>query len=691
MRKITPLSALTLFLIVLVALCGTLVSPRIVSAEDTARVRVFHASPDAPNIDVTANGMSIASNLAYKAASDYKTLPATTHNIQIRAAGSAVTSTALLNQAVPLIAGVDYTLVALDRAGSLKLFVLEDRYAGAPSSGNFKARFVNAALDTPNVDVYVREAKTNAFTNVGFYNYAGYIQSTAGSYTLEVRPSGVITPLLVVPNHTDKAGTVVTSFLVGINGGSKGLEYVTIQDASPGAPPAPGSTPTQTPATGTATVTPTATSTVTSTGTLLRFVNASPDAPNVDVYLDGKPAASNIAFASSLGYMPVAPGSYNLDIRAAGSPVSGTTLLSTSIVVVTNTMYTATALDLAAHMRLLLTEDRPGADQAGMAQLRFINAAVNSPNLDLVATDSNTTIFSNLGFDNFSQYAYAAAGSPDLALRQNGITNTNLFAGKLTLNGSGRYTLMAIGNYSGPNTIKGIFLQDQVNAAPAQPPSQPTATPIPAAPVATATPATPSGQAHIAFLQASPDSASMDIYLASNRLVGELKYKQVTSYRTVNPGAYRVGVYAANADTSKAQPLFTSNVNLEAGKYYMIVVYDKAANLNAQLLVADLTKPAAGKAKVHIANYSTLAKDGLAVSNATLGSITIPFGGQSAYTAVPAGMESFAFKVAGATGNSTGIDLTLADGETYLLIALDSNGKVNLYGINERDTLIDVR
>lgn len=689
MRK-NPLSALTLFLIVLVALCGTLVSPRTVSAEDTARVRVFNASPDAPNIDVTANGMPVVANLAYKAASEYKTLPATTYNIQIQAAGSAMTSTALLNQSVPLIAGVDYTLVALGRAGSLKLFVLEDRYGGAPSEGNFKARFVNAALDTPNVDVYVRETKVNAFTSVGFYNYAGYIQSPAGSYTLEVRPSGVITPLLVVPNHADKAGTVVTSFLVGINGGTKGLEYVTILDATPGAAPLPGTTPTMTPP-ATTTATPTSTSTITPAGTLLRFVNASPDAPNVDVYLDGKRSASNIGFTAYSAYMPVAPGTYNLDIRAAGSPMTGTTLLSTSIVVVTNTMYTATALDLTATMRLLLTEDRPGADRAGQAQVRLINAAVNSPKLDLVALDTNTTLFSNLGFNNFSDYTYTTAGTPDLALRPNRITNTTLFAGKLTLNDSGRYTLMAVGNYTGTNTVKGIILQDQVNATPSPPPSQPTVTPAPAPPIATPTPATPSAQAHIAFLQASPDSAAMDIYLSDNLLVDELKYKQVTSYRTVNPGTYRVGVYTANAVPGKAQSLFTSNVNLEAGKNYMIVVYNTAANLSAQLLVIDLTKPAAGQAKVHIANYSTLANDGLSISNATLGTITVPFGGQSPYTPIPAGVESFGFIAVGSTANATSTNFTLAGGETYLLIALDSNGKVNLYGINERDTLIDVR
>jgi hypothetical protein len=48
-----------------------------VSAQgEQARIRVVHASPDAPNVDVWVNGAVAVSNLAFNDATDYIALPA---------------------------------------------------------------------------------------------------------------------------------------------------------------------------------------------------------------------------------------------------------------------------------------------------------------------------------------------------------------------------------------------------------------------------------------------------------------------------------------------------------------------------------------------------------------------------------------------------------------------------------------
>src|SRR5688500_10614296 len=48
-----------------------------------ARIRVVHASPDAPAVDVYANGNKVLSNVTFFAASDYLTVPAGSYKLQV--------------------------------------------------------------------------------------------------------------------------------------------------------------------------------------------------------------------------------------------------------------------------------------------------------------------------------------------------------------------------------------------------------------------------------------------------------------------------------------------------------------------------------------------------------------------------------------------------------------------------------
>ncbi len=60
-------------------------------------------------------------------------------------------------------------------------------------------------------------------------------------------------------------------------------------------------------------------------GAMLRIVHASPNAPAVDVYAEGvaEPLVQNLAYTTTTPYLDLAPGVYNVQLRAAGaSPTS---------------------------------------------------------------------------------------------------------------------------------------------------------------------------------------------------------------------------------------------------------------------------------------------------------------------------------------------------------------------------------
>ena len=51
----------------------------------------------------------------------------------------------------------------------------------------------------------------------------------------------------------------------------------------------------------------------------IRFVHASPDAPAVDLIVDGAPVAENVAFSSASDYLPFSAGEHQVQIVPTGS------------------------------------------------------------------------------------------------------------------------------------------------------------------------------------------------------------------------------------------------------------------------------------------------------------------------------------------------------------------------------------
>ena len=106
-----------------------------------ARVRVVHASPDAPAVDVYADGAKVLTNVAFKGSSDYLSVPAGPHNFKVFATGAnPATGTAVINADATLEAGKDYTVVAIGKLAEIKPLVLVDNNARARGGQSARAR-----------------------------------------------------------------------------------------------------------------------------------------------------------------------------------------------------------------------------------------------------------------------------------------------------------------------------------------------------------------------------------------------------------------------------------------------------------------------------------------------------------------------------------------------------------------------
>jgi hypothetical protein len=221
------------------------------SAEDTARVRVVHASPDAPAVDVYANGAKVLTNVPFKGSSDYLSVPAGAHNFKVYATGANPASdSAVIDADATLDAGKDYTVIAVGKVADIKPVVLEDNNA-APASGKAHVRVVHASPDAPAVDVAVKGGPV-LFSNLAFPNAAGPSPVDAGTYDLEVRAAGTTTVALPVNGVQLQAGKIYTVLAVGLLNGTPALEALPIiNDPAPADAPAPTSTADSLPASGT--------------------------------------------------------------------------------------------------------------------------------------------------------------------------------------------------------------------------------------------------------------------------------------------------------------------------------------------------------------------------------------------------------------------------------------------------------
>ncbi len=194
--------------------------------EEMARVRVVHASPDAPAVDVWVAGNIAFSNAPYKGITDYAALDAGTYNVQVTPTGA--TEPVVINADLPLAAGTDYTVVAVGQLADIEPLVLTDNNS-APAAGMAHVRFVHASPDAPAVDIAVAGGPI-LFSNIPFKGVGDYLPVDAGTYDLEVRLAGTETVALSVPGFILNADTVYTIFAMGLAGGEPALEAVASAD-----------------------------------------------------------------------------------------------------------------------------------------------------------------------------------------------------------------------------------------------------------------------------------------------------------------------------------------------------------------------------------------------------------------------------------------------------------------------------
>lgn len=198
------------------------------SSNETANLRVFQASPDAPHIDVLVDGTSLATNIQYGGNSGYLSIKAGSPKVQIvDRSGSPV-----FEQALSIAGSASQTLLLTGPAGSIKPVTLTD--GGTTASGSDgHVRVVNASPSMGPADVYLVAPGVSisgmqpVAAALDFDKDTGY-QLAGGSYEVFLTTPGTKNVLLDTGPVSMVSGQNQT--IVAIDGLSGGFSFSQLID-----------------------------------------------------------------------------------------------------------------------------------------------------------------------------------------------------------------------------------------------------------------------------------------------------------------------------------------------------------------------------------------------------------------------------------------------------------------------------
>lgn len=267
------------------------------ASDGSARVRVVHASSDAPPVDIYANGALLVPNLPYLGGTPYVHVPANTYTIDIRGAGAAANTPPVYSVTLPLNADVDYTAIAAGFLGSstatdaFRVLALVDDF-GSPSADTYRARIVHAGADAPTVGIDVGNDGSNEIGALARFADTGAdgVALPAGtSLQVAATAPGAAFPFTLPAFAGDSDILVVATGTLGARGNEPDAFGLLALDESG--------------VIGFLRQNP-----------IVYALHASPDAPVVDVKVGGATIADDLSFRELSGKIQVPPAAYTLDI-----------------------------------------------------------------------------------------------------------------------------------------------------------------------------------------------------------------------------------------------------------------------------------------------------------------------------------------------------------------------------------------
>jgi hypothetical protein len=413
-----------------------------------AQLRVIHASPDAPAVNVLAGGNTVIRNLDYGQASNLLEVAPGRVSLRVDALLPANGSTTVIGPVdVDLASDTQYTVLATGRVAGLAPLVLSQTSARAPA-GSTRVRVVHAAPAAPAVDVYLTAPTASLATStpVGsltFRQSLGPAEVTAGTYRVRVTAAGN-RDAVVYDSGTISLGDGANVMLAAIENTDTGTAPIQLLMSD-------GVTNTKVLAAG--------------TPADLRVVHASPDAPPVDIVVNDNfaaPIVQDLAFPQATGFLSVPPATYNVKVAAANTTTS---VITANLALQPAVRYSVLAVNRLASIEPLVATDDPRRIVTA-AKIRVIHASPTAGGVDLYVTAPGASIsniaptLAGVPFKANTGFLQLTPGSYTVTVTPAGSKTPAIGPVTVDLQGGGVYTAVARDPLPGATALGLILLDD---------------------------------------------------------------------------------------------------------------------------------------------------------------------------------------------------------------------------------------
>ncbi|MBX0329482.1 DUF4397 domain-containing protein [Oscillochloris sp. ZM17-4] len=203
---------LALALLALVAMALLAPTAPAARAQTMNMIRVIHASPDAPAVDVFVNGQAVATSVPFFTASGYLPLADGTYQVAISPAGKGTDYSVLVGD-LEVSGGYTGTLVATNTLSNIEAVLYKDDLSGV-AGGNARVNVMHLSPDAPAVDIKLAGTSSAVFSGVAF-KQRGTVEVPAGSYAFDISPAGSADVVFTTPSLRFESGWIYTLAATG--------------------------------------------------------------------------------------------------------------------------------------------------------------------------------------------------------------------------------------------------------------------------------------------------------------------------------------------------------------------------------------------------------------------------------------------------------------------------------------------
>ena len=311
----------------------------------------------------------------------------------------------------------------------------------------------------------------------------------------------------------------------------------------------------------------------------IRFVHASPDAPAIDVIVDGAPVAENVAFSSASDYLPFSAGEHQVQIVPTGSGAESA-VLDETVDLDGGGAYIFAAAGLLNEIEAKTYEvDLDDLDE-NQSRVRLVHLSPDTDNVDLYVTGGDEW-FDDVDFPNASDYKDVDAGSYDLEVRAHDSETV-----ALTLSGfevqPGRALDVLVLGQSSDNSLTAVTLETR-------------ASPACGAVIGDGT----DDDACVRVIHTSIDAPAVDVYVNDSLVIENLAFGSATDFAPLPSGDDRnIKIVPTGSPLDAA--VVDTNVDLDAGQAYDLIAFNRVDDIDVKAVDVNLNPLPVGQARLRI-------------------------------------------------------------------------------------------